>query len=123
MMIEQYGSSVRAKVDRTTKNGLRVLEYEVRITAGQLALFFEDVTARGYIVGTMVLPLSVDLARLEGRSTYFDHSEHVVKSSARKYIRQVYPLCAELAANTLPVNRADSLRSWAAKCLPTRWAD
>lgn len=88
MSIEQYGSYVRAKVDRTTKKGQRVFEYEGYLTAGQLVLFFEDVTGRGYIVGTMVLSLSGDLTQLDGRSTYFDHSEHVVKSSARRYTRR-----------------------------------
>ncbi|GMV27605.1 MAG: hypothetical protein AMXMBFR58_36360 [Phycisphaerae bacterium] len=91
MMIEQYGSFVKAKVDRATKNGKRVFEYEGRLTAGQLVLFFEDVSGRGYIVGTMVLSLSGDLNRLEGRSTYFDHSDHVVKSSARRYLRGASP--------------------------------
>ena len=88
--IEQHGTFIRATVQREVSGGTRSFEYEGRFTSGQLVLFFEDREGRGYIVGTVVLHLSPDLQSLVGRSTYFDHSENIVRSSARNY-RKIVP--------------------------------
>lgn len=86
LSIEQHGVFVRAVVSRkSSTGGMRTFEYEGKFTSGQLVLFYEDTSGRGYIVGTVVLHLSADLKTLRGRTTYFSHDESRVVSYLREY--------------------------------------
>lgn len=88
LTIEQHGVFVRAVVSRKSSHGgMRTFEYEGKFTSGQLVLFYEDTSGRGYIVGTVVLHLSADLKALRGRTTYFSHDDTGVVSYLREYRR------------------------------------
>jgi hypothetical protein len=87
MRVEQLGSFIRAQVERQSESGKRVFEYEGKLASGQVVLFYEEVSGRGYIVGTMVLSLSGNMKTLIGKSTYLDHSRNEVVSSARRYVK------------------------------------
>lgn len=85
--IEQFGSFIRATITRDVRDGMRVFEYEGRITAGQLVLVWEEQKGRGFIVGTMVLHILGDLRTMVGNSTYYHHTHNRVVSTPRTYRR------------------------------------
>jgi hypothetical protein len=85
--IEQHGSFVYAHLVHKGSTGDRTFEYEGRLTSGQLVLFFEEPSARGYVVGTMVLHLSGDLNSLSGRSTFYHHTRKEVVSDRELFLR------------------------------------
>lgn len=87
MDVEQYGTFIRATIERTGKIGTRIFEYEGRLTSGQLVLFFEDVRGRGFIVGTVILYVSGNLQTLTGRNTYYHHTQKKVISTERIFRR------------------------------------
>jgi hypothetical protein len=86
--IEQSGLPIHAVIVRQVQNGARRrFEYEGRLSSGQLFLFFEEDRGRGFIVGTLVLHLSIpsrEGARTTTRRRLWPSPESIVVEEKRR---------------------------------------
>ena len=82
--ITQKGSYVQIDIERFKRRSdhspcKRKLHYKGTFSAGTLITLYEDVEMKRFIIGTMVLTLSIDGKTLSGKVVYYDKNvDHVV---------------------------------------------
>ena len=85
--VSQTGTRIRAKARRTTDGRVRDFKYNGKIIGGQVVLTWEEPKQAGYTIGAMVLKLTADGQKLEGKTMYVSHELGTVICADRSYSR------------------------------------
>lgn len=88
LKIYQAETSINASLIDIEKNILDCIEYKGSVVGNTLILLNEEFDDISFAVRVMVLQYSIDSNKLEGRATYFHHSQRKLITSKMYFIRK-----------------------------------